>query len=123
MSKSDLDESLIFTPRFDTAGLIAAIVQDAGDGTVLMFAHMNAEALQKTRETGLAHFYSRSRAKLWLKGESSGETFRVTEILVDCDMDCMLLKVTPQGPKAAACHTGRRSCFYRRVTDAGLEMI
>ena len=123
MSKSDLDESLIFTPRFDAAGLIAAIVQDAGDGTVLMFAHMNAEALQKTRETGLAHFYSRSRAKLWLKGESSGETFRVTEILVDCDMDCMLLKVTPQGPKAAACHTGRRSCFYRRVTDAGLEMI
>ena len=123
MSKSDLDESLNFTPRFDAAGLISAIVQDAADGTVLMLAHMNAEALQKTRETGLAHFYSRSRGKLWLKGESSGETFAVAEMRVDCDMDCVLLKVTPQGPKAAACHTGRRSCFYRRVTKHGLELI
>ena len=123
MSNSDLDETLIFTPRFDAAGLIAAIVQDAGDGTVLMFAHMNAEALQKSRETGLAHFYSRSRAKLWLKGESSDETFAVVEIRVDCDMDCVLLKVTPQGPKGVACHTGRRSCFYRLVGEAGLEMI
>ena len=123
MSKSDLDESLSFTPRFDAAGLIAAIVQDAADGTVLMFAHMNAEALQKTRETGLIHFYSRSRQKLWLKGESSGETFAVVEIRVDCDMDCVLVKVTPQGPTGAACLTGRRSCFYRRVGEAGLEMI
>ncbi|MEP6827895.1 MAG: phosphoribosyl-AMP cyclohydrolase [Aestuariivirga sp.] len=123
MSKSDLDESLNFTPRFDAAGLIAAIVQDAVDGTVLMFAHMNAEALQKTRETGLAHFYSRSRGKLWLKGESSGETFAVAEMRVDCDMDCVLLKVTPQGPKGVACHTGRRSCFYRRVGATGLVMI
>ena len=122
MSKSDLDESLTFTPRFDAAGLIGAIVQDAGDGTVLMFAHMNAEALQKTRETGLAHFYSRSRGKLWLKGVTSGETFSVVELRVDCDMDCVLLKVTPQGPKGAACHTGRRSCFYRRVKSDGLEM-
>ena len=123
MSTSALDETLDLTPRFDASGLIAAIVQDAADGTVLMFAHMNAEALGKTRTTGLAHFYSRSRAKLWLKGETSGETFGVVEILVDCDMDCVLLKVTPQGPKAAACHTGRRSCFYRRVTGDALNFV
>ncbi len=123
MSTSALDESLNFTPRFDAAGLISAIVQDAADGTVLMFAHMNAEALQKTRATGLAHFFSRSRGQLWLKGETSGETFLVNELLVDCDMDCILLKVTAQGPKAAACHTGRRSCFYRRVKREGLEMV
>ena len=123
MSKSDLDETLTFTPSFDGAGLISAIVQDAGDGTVLMFAQMNAEALQKTRDTGLAHFYSRSRGQLWLKGETSGEIFRVNELLVDCDMDCVLLKVTAQSSKGVACHTGRRSCFYRRVTKQGLEMV
>ena len=123
MSKSVLDETLIFTPRFDAAGLVSAIMQNAEDGTVLMFAHMNAEALLKTRQTGLAHFYSRSRGKLWLKGETSGETFAVKELLVDCDMDCILLKVTPQGPKAAACHTGRRSCFYRRLSGQALEMV
>ncbi len=123
MTHSHLDETLTFTPRFNDAGLVPAIMQDAKDGTVLMFAHMNAEALQKTRDTGLAHFYSRSRGQLWLKGETSGETFRVDELLVDCDMDCVLLKVTPQGPKAAACHTGRRSCFYRRVEAGGLEMV
>lgn len=123
MTHSELDETLTLTPRFDAAGLISAIVQDAADGTVLMFAHMNAEALQKTRGTGLAHFYSRSRGQLWLKGEASGETFRVNELLLDCDMDCILLKVTAQGPKEVACHTGRRSCFYRRVTKQGLEMV
>ena len=123
MTHSELDETLTLTPRFDAAGLISAIVQDAADGTVLMFAHMNAEALQKTRSTGLAHFYSRSRGQLWLKGEASGETFRVNELLLDCDMDCILLKVTAQGPKGVACHTGRRSCFYRRVTKQGLEMV
>jgi len=120
MSKSDLDESLSFTPRFDAAGLISTIVQDADDGTVLMFAHMNAEALQKTRETGLIHFYSRSRGKLWMKGETSGETFSVVEMRVDCDMDCLLIRVRANG-KGNACHTGRRSCFYRRLTPTGLE--
>ena len=122
MSKSDLDESLTFTPRFDAAGLVSAIVQDAADGTVLMFAHMNAEALEQTRATGLIHFYSRSRQKLWMKGETSGETFSVMEMRVDCDMDCLLIRVKANG-KGAACHTGRRSCFYRRVTATGLEMV
>jgi phosphoribosyl-AMP cyclohydrolase len=120
MSKSDLDESLSFTPHFDEAGLISAIVQDADDGTVLMFAHMNAEALKMTRETGLIHFYSRSRGKLWLKGETSGETFSVVELRVDCDMDSLLIRVRANG-KGNACHTGRRSCFYRRITASGLE--
>ena len=114
-----LDETSTLTPAFDGNGLIGAIVQDAADGTVLMFAHMNAEALDLTRRTGLVHFWSRSRGKLWLKGETSGETFKVVSLLVDCDQDCLLVRVTPQG-KGNACHTGRRSCFYRRVTDTGL---
>ena len=79
-----------------------------------MVAHMNAEALRLTQETGIAHFWSRSRNSLWKKGETSGETLQVTEILTDCDQDVLLLKAVPQG-KGAACHTGRRSCFYRRV--------
>ena len=114
-----LDETSTLTPAFDTNGLIGAIVQDAADGAVLMFAHMNAEALDLTRRTGLVHFWSRSRGKLWLKGETSGETFKVVSLHVDCDQDCLLVRVTPQG-KGNACHTGRRSCFYRRVTDTGL---
>ena len=118
----DLDNSLSFTPRFDASGLIGAIVQDADDGTVLMFAHMNAEALAKTQATGLIHFYSRSRQKLWMKGETSGETFAVVELRVDCDMDCLLIRVKAKG-KGNACHTGRRSCFYRRVQPSGLEMV
>lgn len=114
-----IDETTSFTPRFDQQGLISAIVQDAADGTVLMFAHMNAEALDLTRKTGLVHFWSRSRKALWLKGETSGETFRVVDLRTDCDQDCLLIRVTPQG-KGNACHTGRRSCFYRSVTATGL---
>ncbi len=113
MSK-DLDETDRFQPRFDSSGLITAIVSDARDNAVLMVAHMNAEALRLTQETGLAHFWSRSRQALWKKGETSGETLEVTEILTDCDQDVLLLKALPQG-KGAACHTGRRSCFYRRL--------
>lgn len=112
MSK-DLDETDRFQPRFDS-GLITVIVSDARDNAVLMVAHMNAEALRLTQETGLAHFWSRSRQALWKKGETSGETLEVTEILTDCDQDVLLLKALPQG-KGAACHTGRRSCFYRRL--------
>jgi phosphoribosyl-AMP cyclohydrolase len=115
-----LENTLAFTPSFDAAGLIPAIVQDAADGTVLMFAWMNQEALAATRKTGLAHFYSRSRAKQWLKGETSGETFAVQEMRIDCDQDVLLLKVKASG-KGAACHTGRRSCFYRRVEGDGLR--
>ncbi len=111
---SDLDETDVFSPRFDASGLITAIVTDARDGAVLMVAHMNAEAIRLTQETGIAHFWSRSRGKLWKKGESSGETLNVTEILTDCDQDVLLLKAEPQR-LGAACHTGRKSCFYRRI--------
>jgi phosphoribosyl-AMP cyclohydrolase len=116
---TDLDETDRFQPRFDSSGLITAIVSDARDNTVLMVAHMNAEALRLTQDTGLAHFWSRSRQTLWKKGETSGETLEVTEILTDCDQDVLLLKAVPQG-KGAACHTGRRSCFYRRVEGGRL---
>jgi len=107
-----LDENL--TLAFDDRGLIPAVVQDATTGEVLMVAWMNAEALRLTRETGEAHFWSRSRRTLWHKGETSGNVQRVREIWVDCDADTLLLKVDPAGP---ACHTGARSCFYRRLED------
>jgi phosphoribosyl-AMP cyclohydrolase len=107
-------------PKFDAAGLLTAIAQDAASGEVLMLAHMNDEALRKTRETGKAHFWSRSRSRLWMKGESSGHVLAVEEILVDCDQDAVLLKVRPAGP---ACHTGQRSCFYRRLVSGELEWI
>lgn len=111
---SGLDETTAFQPRFDSAGLIPAIVTDAQDGTVLMFAYMNAQSLALTIETGIAHFWSRSRNALWKKGETSGETLKVAEILTDCDQDVLQVKAEPQG-RGASCHTGRRSCFYRRV--------
>jgi len=116
---SDLDGTTMFQPRFSSSGTIPAIVTDARDGTVLMFAHMNAEALHLTLETGIVHFWSRSRGALWKKGETSGEMLRVTEILTDCDQDVLQVKVLPQG-KGAACHTGRRSCFYRRIEGGKL---
>lgn len=115
---SDRDETATFQPRFDSSGLITAIVTDAKDGAVLMVAHMNAEALRLTQETGIAHFWSRSRNALWKKGETSGETLKVTEILTDCDQDVLQVKAEPQG-RGASCHTGRRSCFYRRLEPDG----
>lgn len=111
---TDIDTTSTLSPRYDAAGLISVIVQHAADDTVLMFAHMNAEAFAKTRDSGLIHFWSRSRQRLWMKGETSGETFRVQSIHIDCDQDCLLIRVVPEG-KGNACHTGRRSCFYRRV--------
>ena len=102
------------TPRFDAAGLITAVVTDAGDGAVLMLAHMNAEALAKTLETGIAHYWSRSRGQLWKKGETSGNVQHIVEIRTDCDQDAVLLRVNVAGDNAT-CHTGRRSCFYRTV--------
>ena len=107
-------------PKFDSAGLLAAIVQHAESGEVLMVGFMDAEALAKTRETGLAHFHSRSRGKLWMKGETSGHVLRVQQLLVDCDQDALVVKALPEGP---ACHTGARSCFYRAVAGEGLERI
>ena len=99
--------------RFDGRGLVPAVVQDAATGQVLMVAWMNEEALQRTRETGQAHFWSRSRRELWHKGATSGNFLHVCEIWVDCDADTLLLKVDPAGP---ACHTGERSCFHQRLT-------
>ena len=105
-----------FLPRFDAAGLVTAIVTDAQTHILLMVAHMNAEAIERTRATGQAHFWSRSRGSLWRKGETSGNALTIVEMRVDCDQDAVLLRVTPAGP---ACHTGRRSCFYRRVESDG----
>lgn len=105
-----------FLPRFDAAGLVTAIVTDADSHVLLMVAHMNEEAIAKTRETGQAHFWSRSRGALWRKGETSGNGLTMVEMRVDCDQDALLLRVRPAGP---ACHTGRRSCFYRRVEADG----
>jgi phosphoribosyl-AMP cyclohydrolase len=119
---TELEDTREFLPRFDAQGLIGAIVADASDGAVLMFAHMNAEALRLTRETGYAHFWSRSRGRLWKKGETSGETLQVREILTDCDQDVLLIRCVPVG-RGAACHTGRRSCFYRRVEGESLAFI
>lgn len=109
-----LEEGTAFSPRFDAHGLITAIVTDARDGVLLMVAHMNAEALSLTLETGIAHYWSRSRGKIWKKGETSGNLQTVVEMMTDCDQDALLLKVTVEG-HAATCHTGRRSCFYRSV--------
>lgn len=115
------DTSDRFLPRFDAAGLLTAIVVDADDGTLLMVAHMNGEAIRLTQETGQAHFWSRSRQAMWRKGETSGNGLSLVEMRVDCDQDALLLRVRPAGP---ACHTGRRSCFYRRVgTDGGLTFL
>jgi len=102
------------SPRFDADGLVVAIAVDADKGDVLMVAHMNAEALARTIETGQGWFFSRSRKRLWRKGEESGNTLSVTEIRIDCDQDAVLLKVRVAG-QGVACHTGYRSCFYRSI--------
>jgi phosphoribosyl-AMP cyclohydrolase len=111
--KSDIEEGLAFLPKFDADGLITAVATDYKSGDVLMVAHMNAQAVAKTIETGEAWYYSRSRKSLWKKGETSGHVQRVVELRVDCDQDALWLKVEQTGE--GACHTGRRSCFYRAV--------
>jgi len=116
--KHTLEESAVFSPAFDGSGLITAVVTDARDGALLMVAHMNAEALALTLETGIAHYWSRSRKSLWKKGETSGNVQRVVEMLTDCDQDVVELRVNVSG-QGATCHTGRRSCFYRKVVVAG----
>ena len=123
MSATDQTEretGSIFLPKFDANGLLTAVAVDAASGEVLMVAFMDAAALAKTRETGLAHFHSRSRGRLWLKGETSGHTLQVAEIRVDCDQDALVLLVRPAGP---ACHTGATSCFYRKLDGAGLVAL
>lgn len=114
------DTGLVLNPKYDAAGLVTAVASDADSGEMLMLAHMNDEALRLTLETGIAHFWSRSRGRLWKKGETSGHVLRVEDVRIDCDQDALWLIVRPEGP---ACHTGRRSCFYRRVTPDGLAPI
>jgi phosphoribosyl-AMP cyclohydrolase len=113
-TQRELEEGETFAPRFDANGLIACVTRAAADGEILMLAYMNEEALRLTIETGLAHYWSRSRQALWRKGEASGQIQRVTEIRTDCDQDALLLTVEPGGD-GGACHTGRRSCFYRKI--------
>jgi phosphoribosyl-AMP cyclohydrolase len=112
-SAEEAEEGLAFTPKFDADGLVTCVATDAASGEVLMVAHMNAAALARTIETGEAHYYSRSRRALWRKGETSGHVQRLVEMRVDCDQDAVWIKVEQVG--AGACHTGRRSCFYRAV--------
>lgn len=115
------EQAPILDPKWDSAGLITGIVTDSASGELLMVAHLNAEALELTIASGEAHFWSRSRGRLWKKGESSGNVLRVVEMRIDCDQDALWLKVEPAGP---ACHTGARSCFYRRLDrDGSLEKI
>jgi len=110
--KTALERGAAITPRFDANGLVAAIAQHADTGEILMFAWMNDEALKLTLDTGIAHYFSRSRGSLWKKGETSGQLQVVTELRIDCDQDAVLIKVRPQGD-GGACHVGFRSCFYR----------
>jgi len=110
---ADREEGLTLQPRFDAAGLVTCVTTDAVSGEVLMVAHMNDEALRKTVDSGEAWYFSRSRGRLWRKGESSGHVQRVVEMRIDCDQDAVWIRVDQQG--GAACHTGRRSCFYRAV--------
>lgn len=117
---ADREQGDRFLPRFDDKGLLTAIALDSQTREVLMVAFMDAEALAHSRETGLAHFHSRSRGRLWMKGETSGHVLRIVEMRVDCDQDALVLLVRPEGP---ACHTGAVSCFYRRLSGDRLERV
>ena len=113
----EIEEGTLFAPKFDDKGLLTAVVLDSATKQVLVVAFMNAESLAKTRESGNVTFWSRSRQKLWMKGETSGNVLRVEEMLVDCDQDALVIYAKPAGP---TCHTGRTSCFYRRL-DPGAD--
>lgn len=114
------DTGLALNPKYDRDGLITAVVTDVASGEVLMVAHMNAQALDLTVETGFAHFWSRSRNSLWKKGETSGHMLAVRDIRIDCDQDAVWVKAEPAGP---TCHTGARSCFFRRIGPEGLSHV
>jgi phosphoribosyl-AMP cyclohydrolase len=115
---SDLEEGSVFRPKFGADGLATCVTIDAARGDILMVAHMNQAALEATLETGFVHYWSRSRGALWRKGDTSGQTQRLIEMRVDCDQDAFLALVEIGGD-GGACHTGRRSCFYRRVETDG----
>jgi phosphoribosyl-AMP cyclohydrolase len=119
-SDESIEQGIQLTPKFDDNGLIPAIAQDSKTGQVLMFAFMNREALDQTIKTGRATYYSRSRRKLWTKGEQSGHFQKVDQILIDCDQDCVLLKVTVD---AGQCHVGYQSCFYRAVKKSDAKAL
>ncbi len=114
------EQGLVFMPRFDAAGLVTAVVTDHATGAVLMVAHMDAQTIALTQATGKAHFWSRSRQRIWMKGESSGHVLDVVEMRVDCDQDALWIIAKPAGP---ACHTNADSCFYRRLAGDGLEPV
>jgi len=117
-AKQDREQGTAFLPKFDSNGLLTAVVTDTATGSLLMVAHMNQEAIDATLASGEAHFWSRSRARLWRKGESSGHVLKVREIRVDCDQDALWIKAEPAGP---SCHTGAQSCFYRLLEDGTLH--
>ena len=117
MHKSEIEEGSSFIPKFDQNGLIPCICQSAKSGKILMFAYMNKEALDKTIETGEAHYWSRSRQELWHKGATSGHIQKIIDIRTDCDQDCIL--ITVETDQDVACHTGRESCFYRKTVSNG----
>jgi phosphoribosyl-AMP cyclohydrolase len=121
-SKSELEEGDVFAPRFDADGLIVCVTTDVHTGAALMVAYMNEEALRLTIETGVAHYWSRSRKSLWRKGDTSGQVQTVTELRIDCDQDALLLRVAVGGD-GKSCHTGRKSCFYRRVELPGASRL
>jgi phosphoribosyl-AMP cyclohydrolase len=123
-SKTELEEGSVLSPRFGADGLVTCITTDAATGEILMVAHMNPEALAKTLETGEAWYWSRSRNELWHKGATSGQVQTVLEIRTDCDQDALLLKVKVAGD-GGCCHTGRRSCFYRKVeiSEGGARLV
>lgn len=124
MDKHDIEEGNVFAPRFGADGLITCVTIAAGSGEILMLAHMNAQALQASIDTGVAHYWSRSRGQLWRKGDTSGQVQTIVEMRTDCDQDALLLMVKVGGD-GHACHTGRHSCFYRKVGAGGktLEML
>ena len=119
-TSKEIEEGLGFEPKFDKQGLIPVVVVDAVSNEVLMVANMSKEALRETLSSGQGTYYSRSRGKLWVKGEQSGHVQKVVEILVDCDQDCLVLKVEAQGGQ---CHVGYRSCFYRRVKPGTTDQL
>ena len=118
--QKDIEQGTTFVPKFDQQGLLSAVVQDCSTDRILMLAFMDREALDATVSTGVAHFHSRSRARLWKKGESSGNVLNVEEILVDCDQDALVLRCRPAGP---TCHTGAVSCFYRKLEGGILQPV
>ena len=119
-SNNDREEGLAFQPKFDASGLVTCVATDAASGEVLMVAHMNAEALRRTIESGDAWYFSRSRNALWRKGETSGHTQRVIEMRMDCDQDAVWIRIEQTG---VACHTGRHNCFFNAVRDGKLTQI